>query len=175
MKRVSYLAVLAAAGLGLAFAVGSGATADTEKLGRADAPPGIGRQVAGAWLFVIDLGNGPFEGELQLFADGNAVMNNTVLKEGNNHLTTALGAWKRIGQRTIAVTALCRIVNPNGELLSYEKVVGEVTIEGDVISGEGAGLVYLPGMDPLDPEVTPVMVLGPSSLSGRRIGAESLM
>ena len=174
MNKKLALAVLAAAGLGLAFAVGSGATADTENLGSADAPLGIGQQVAGAWLFVIDLGNGPFEGELQLFADGNAVMNNTVLKEGNNHLTTALGAWKRTGLRTIAVTVLYRIVNGNGELLSYEKVVGEMTIEGDVISGEGAGLIYTPTQNPLDPEATPVFVYGPSEFLGQRISVAAL-
>ena len=175
MNKNLALAVLAAAGLGLAFAVGSGATADTENLGSADAPLGIGQQVAGAWLIVIDFGNGPFEGEIQLFADGNVVMNNTVVKGGNNHLTTALGAWKRTGLRTIAVTALVRIVNPNGELLSYEKVVGEVTIEGDSISGQAAGLIYLPGMDPLDPTVDPVFVYGPGEFTGKRISAESLM
>ena len=175
MKRTLPLALLAAAVLGLAFAVGSGATADTENLGSADAPLGIGQGVAGAWLGAVDLGNGPFEGEIQFFADGNAVMNNTVLKEGNNHLTTALGAWKRTGLRTIAVTVLYRIVNGNGELLSYEKVVGELTIEGDSISGQAAGLIYLPGMDPLDPTVDPVFVYGPGEFTGKRISAERLM
>jgi len=174
MKKALSLAVLVAAGLGLAFAVGSGATANTENPGSADAPLGIGQQVAGAWLYVIDFGNGPFEGEMQFFADGNVVMNNTVINGGTNHLTTALGTWERTGMRTIAVTALIRIVDPDGALLSYEKVVGEATIDGDALSGEGAGLIYLPGMDPLDPEVTPVKVYGPSSLSGRRIGVHRL-
>ena len=169
MRRTLPLALLAAAALGVAFAVGSGASADTENLGRADAPLGIGQGVAGAWLCVVDFGNGPFEFEMQFSADGNVTMNNTVVNGGNNHLTTALGAWERTGIRTIAVTALIRIVDPEGVLLSYEKVVGEVTINGDTLSGEGAGLIYLPGMDPLDPEVVPVKVFGPSSLSGRRI------
>ena len=169
MKKASYLAVLAAAGLGLAFALGDRGNAGQWSQGECTLPLDRIPKIAGAWLCVIDFGNGPFEFEMQFSADGNVLMNNTVVKGGNNHLTTALGAWERTGLRTIAVTALIRIVNPDGTLLSYEKVVGEVTINGDTLSGEGAGLIYLPVMDPLDPEVAPLMVLGPSSLSGRRI------
>ena len=101
MKKAIPLALLAAAALGVAFTVGD---RDDSRL----CPPPVDRiaQTPGAWLFVVDFGNGPFEAEMQLFADGNVVVNNTVVKEGNNHLTTSLGAWKRIGQRTIAVTAL---------------------------------------------------------------------
>jgi len=123
---------------------------------------------------VVDFGNGPFEFELQFFADGNVVMNNTVLNGGNNHLTTALGAWERTGMRTLAMTALIRIVDPEGVLLSYEKVVGEVTISGDTLSGEGAGLIYLLGMDPLDPTVDPVFVYGPGEFTGKRISVAAL-
>ena len=170
MKRTLPLAVIAAAALGLAFTMGGVGTEDR------CCPSPVDRvaKVTGAWLYVIDFGDGPFEGELQLFADGNAVMNNTVLNEGTSHLTTALGAWKRTGRHVIAVTTLIRIVNADGELLSYEKVVGELTVNGDVISGEGAGLIYLPGQNPLDPEETPVRVYGPSPLIGGRLSVETL-
>jgi hypothetical protein len=71
------------------------------------------------------------------------------------------------------MTLLIQIVADDGSTKFYEKVVGEVTVEGDVLSGEGAGLVYLPTQDPLDPEESPVQVLsGP--VVGRRIGVERL-
>jgi hypothetical protein len=174
MKRALPLAVLAAAALGVAFTVGSGANTEMAGSSSADAPFGIGQKVASAWLTVVDFGNGPFEGEVQLSADGNAIMNNTVLNEGNNHLTTGLGAWKRTGPQTIALTVLIRIVDPNGMLLSYEKIVGEATIEGDLLCGEVAGLIYLPSQNPVDPNQTPVKVYGPSEFIGQRIGVALL-
>jgi hypothetical protein len=174
MNKTLPLALFAAAALGVAFTVGSGASAETAGLSNADAPLGIGQQVAGAWLGVVDFGNGPFEAEMQFYADGNVAVNNTVISEGSTHLTTAFGAWKRSGIQAIAFTALIRIVDPNGELLSYEKLVGEVSIEGDSFSGPVAGLIYLPGMDPLDPTVDPVFVYGPAELTGERIGVAGL-
>jgi len=176
MKRVFPLAAVAAAALGVAFTVGG--RGDGEELGDNQrlCPPSVERiaKVSGAWLYTIDFGNGPFEGEMQFFADGNVVANNTVIQEGTTHLTTAMGAWERTGLRTIAITALIRIVNPDGELLSYEKIVGEVTIEGDTLTGVGAGLIYLPGMDPLDPSVNPVFVYGPAEFTGKRIVVAAL-
>jgi len=174
MKRALPLAVLAAAALCAAFTGGDPEGGSDLKPGMSEAPFGIGQKVAGAWLIVTDFGNGPFEGEVQLFADGNAVMNNTVLNGGNNHLTTGLGAWKQTGPQTIALTVLIRIVDPNGALLSYEKIVSEATIEGDAISGVVAGLIYLSNQNPLDPEATPVKVYGPSELIGQRIGVAVL-
>jgi hypothetical protein len=74
----------------------------------------------------------------------------------------------------MVAAGLIRIVNPDGELLFYEKIVAEGTIEGDVLTGQGTGLVYLPSQDPLNPDETPVQVLGPSLMVGRRLSVETL-
>jgi hypothetical protein len=174
MNKTLLLALYATAALGLTLSVGTNASVEMEPQGSADTPLGVGQQVAGAWLAVVDFGNGPFEGEMQFFADGNAMLNNTVIQEGSTHLTTALGAWKRTGLQTLSFTDLIRIVDPNGELVSYEKFIGEVTLEGDSFIGEAAGLIYLPGMNPLDPTVDPVFVYGPSEIVGQRIGVHPL-
>jgi len=173
MRKALVLIALAAAALGVAFSVGGSGNQDGWGQGNSNAPFGFGQQIAGAWLGVTDSGNGPFEFVMQLSADGNLLMNNTVINDGNNNLTTAVGVWKRTGVRTIAMTALIRIVDPNGDLLFYEKVVGELAIAGDELSGKAEGRVYLPNQDPLDPKEVPVQLLsGP--VVGRRICVETL-
>lgn len=177
MKKALPLAVLAAAALGLAFTAGdrssgSASTGDFLEQVSFDRIP----RVAGAWLVTIDFGGGPRDGVMQLSADGGVAINNGLYinPDGStSHLTTGFGAWKRTGLRSIAATILIQIVADDGSLKFYEKVNNELTIEGNVLCGEGMGLVYLPGQDPLDPDTTPVQVLsGP--IVGRRICVESL-
>ncbi len=63
---------------------------------------------------------------------------------------------------------LIRITDDQGALKWYEKVIGELTFEGDTFSGDAAGLIYLPTQDPLAPDEVPLMtVSGP--ITGRRI------
>ena len=113
---------------------------------------------------------------MQLSADGGMALNNGLYinPDGStSHLTTGFGAWKRTGLRTIAGTILIQIVADDGSVKFYEKVNSELAIEGDVISGQGMGLVYMLGQDPLDPDESPVQVLsGP--IVGRRICAETI-
>ena len=177
MNKKLALAVLAAAVLGVAFTVGgrgSGNDWGNDRL----CPPSLDRiaRVAGAWLCAADFGNGPRDIVIRLSADGGVAACNGLYinPDGStSHLTTAFGAWKRIGPRAIATTHLIQIVADDGSTMFYEKVISEVTIDGDALSGEAAGLVYLPTQDPLDPEVTPIQVLsGP--IVGRRIGVERL-
>jgi hypothetical protein len=73
----------------------------------------------------------------------------------------------------VAITLLVLIEDPAGTLLNYEKVVSELSIDGDEFSGPVAGYVYMPDQDPLDPEATPVVTLT-GSATGRRIQAETL-
>jgi len=169
--------VLAAAALGLAFTVGdrssgSPSTGDCREQLSVDRIP----RVAGAWLVTVDFGNGPRESVMQLSVDGGMALNNGLYinpDETTSHLTTGFGAWKRIALRRIAATILIQIVADDGSLKFYEKVNSELTIEGDVLSGQGMGLVYLLGQAPLDPDTSPVQVLsGP--IVGRRICAETI-
>jgi hypothetical protein len=91
-----------------------------------------------------------------------------------SYLTASVGAWKQIGVNTVAITNLIRIVGADGSLKSYEKVVGEGTLDGDEMAGTAAGLIYMPGQDPLDPDEKPVLVLGPAPFSGRRVPVAGL-
>jgi hypothetical protein len=173
MKRALPWLVLTAVVLGWALSSGARVSAGGERGG--NAPFGFGKSLAGGWLFEVDLGNGPFEGELLLAADGGVLSTNTVLLDADgtiSHITTAVGSWERIGVETVAVTAVIRIVGSEGELKSYEKIVGELMLDGDELTGTGAGLIYLPGQDPLEDE--PAFVLGPGPFIARRIVAETL-
>ena len=174
MKKALSLIVLATAALGLAFSVGGHRGGDDWNDHQCPTCVDRGAQVTGAWLIVADFGNGLFESEMQFFADGQRGDEQYRDQRRQRPSHHRLGRVEnQIGKRTIAMTLLIQIVAETASTKFYEKVVGEVTVEGDVLSGEGAGRVYLPTQDPLNPEETPLQVLsGP--VVGRRIGVERL-
>lgn len=170
MKKLLSVLTLAAVVLSLALViqrrVGAGGDTSAQNIG-------LGLQVAGGWHAVADLGAGPFEALLGLTADGGLVMSNTSRSGGAVKLNTSFGSWKRIGVRTIAATHLILIEDPDGNLRNYEKVVSELVIDGDELSGPVVGLIYAPEQDPLDPEETPILTLT-GSVTARRVLPEVL-
>jgi hypothetical protein len=119
------------------------------------------------------MGAGPNDWLFGFTADGGMMMNNTSRAAGANQLRTTFGAWERIASDTVAFTTLVLIEDPDGKLMMYEKVVGELTLSGDELSGPAVGYVYAPNQDPLDIEETPIVTLTGSG-TARRIQVETL-
>ena len=175
MKKTMPVLLLVAA-LGVAFSFGGSRGERNEGRQGPRASLGLGQSIAGAWISVGDFGNGPFESVILLSSGGGVTVNNTLIidqDDTTSHLTTAVGAWKRLGRDSMGMTFLIRIDDDEGALKFYEKVVAEGVVDGDNMSGDAQGLVYLPTQDPLDPDETPVQVLsGP--FSARRFHVEPL-
>ena len=134
---------------------------------------GFGLRLAGAWHAVMDMGAGTTEWVVGITADGVVIGNDTSRQGGMNQLRTGIGSWKRIGQNSAASTSLVLIENPDGNLIFYERVVLEITLDGDEFSGSAKGYVYLPDQDPWDPAETPINVLT-GTVFARRIVVQTL-
>jgi hypothetical protein len=65
------------------------------------------------------------------------------------------------------------IHDADGNLLSYEKMVGALELDGDSLSGVLSAYIYGPDQNPLDPDENPIRVL-PGTLTGSRICVETL-
>jgi len=179
MKKLLSLIVIPAAALGVALAVGQPRGVDDWGDGDYRYPPSH-EQIAkftGTWLVAGEF-NSPFELVYKLSADGGVAASGGLYLNADgspSYLTTAFGAWKRTGRQTMAASHLIRIVGDDGTLQFYEKIVAELAIEDGVLTGEAVGAIYLPNQDPSDPEVAPVLILGPSPIVGQRIKAETLV
>ncbi len=128
---------------------------------------GFGKQIAGGWLLVADLG-APVEVLISLSADGGMMMNSTLRPAGPNNTggwmntrynTTSHGSWKRTGPRTFESVTLLLIQDNDGNTVMYEKVFMNGTLSRDGAGLTGTGLIHLieQGNDPLDP-AAPVLV-----------------
>ena len=128
---------------------------------------GFGKQIAGGWLFVADLGS-PVEGLISFSADGGTMMCSTLRPAGpintggwmnTRYNTTSHGSWKRTGPKTFESVTLLFIQDNDGNTVMYEKVFLYGALNDDGAKVEGTGLIHLieQGNDPLDP-AAPILV-----------------
>ena len=183
MKKKLILAVLIAVAAP-ALWLGSGG-----KPGWADNNLGFGQKLAGAWLAQLTVGADSGEILISLNADGGMNASGQLRPAGppcvaadgctssgtgawmnTRFNTTAHGSWKRTGPNEIAVVALLLIQDNDGNVVMYEKVWMEATLNGAATTLEGSGLIHLIliGNDPLDPEA-PAFAVIPMTEVLRRI------
>ncbi|MBN2507759.1 MAG: hypothetical protein JXQ71_13810 [Verrucomicrobia bacterium] len=139
----------------------------TEYGSQGDYALGFGKQIAGGWLMVVDVGS-PVEVLVSLSADGGVMMNSALRPAGPNNTggwldtrynTTSHGSWKRTGPKTFEAVTLLFIQDNDGNLVMYEKVFMNAALNDEGTRFEGTGLIHLiqQGNDPLDP-AAPVLV-----------------
>jgi hypothetical protein len=147
--------------------------------GEGDYALGFGKQIAGGWLFVADLG-APVEGLISFSADGGAMMCSTLRPAGPNNTggwmntrynTTSHGSWKRTGPKTLESVTLLFIQDNDGNTVMYEKVFLYGVLNDDGTGLEGTGLIHLiaQGNDPLDPAVPVLFSQAVPSFTARPI------
>ena len=173
MRKKMVLAVLLAL---VAPAVWLGSSG---KGGGSDYALGFGKQIAGGWLMVADLGY-PVEVLISLSADGGMMMNSTLRTAGPNNTgdwmntrynTTSHGSWKRTGPKTFESVTLLFIQDNDGNTVMYEKVFMNGTLNHDGTGLTGTGLIHLieQGHDPLDPAAPVLVSITVPSFTARRI------
>jgi hypothetical protein len=186
MKKKPMLAVLIAV-VAPALWLGSGGGP-----GWADNNLGFGQKLAGGWLAEVNVG-APVEILISLSADGGVIASGQlrwagppcVVNEGEadectasgtggwestRYNTTSHGSWKRTGRNEIEVLALLLIQDNDGNVVMYEKIRMEATLNRAATTLEGSGQVQLilAGNDPLAADA-PVFVAIPMTETLRRI------
>ena len=172
MKKKLMLAVLIAV-VAPALWLGSGGGP-----GWADNNLGFGQKLAGGWLAEVNVGTS-VEILISLSADGGVIASGQLRWAGpegtggwenTRYNTTSHGSWKRTGRNEIEVLALLLIQDNDGNVVMYEKIMMEATLNRAATKLEGTGLVHLilAGNDPLDPDA-PLYVEIPMTESLRRI------
>ena len=173
MRKKMVLAVLLAL---VAPAVWLGSSGNS---GEGDHALGFGKQIAGGWLFVADLGS-PVEGLISFSADGGTMMCSSLRPAGPNNTggwmntrynTTSHGSWKRTGPKTVESVTLLFIQDNDGNTVMYEKVFLNGTLNDHGTKIEGTGLIQLiaQGNDPLDPAAPVLVSITVPSFSARPI------
>jgi hypothetical protein len=172
MKKKLMLAVLIAV-VAPALWLGSGGGP-----GWADNNLGFGQKLAGGWLAEVNVGTSA-EILISLSADGGIIASGQLRPGGKDGFggwmgtrfnTTAHGSWKRTGHNKIEVLALLLIQDNDGNVVMYEKIRMEATLNRAATTLEGSGQVQLilAGNDPLDPDA-PVLAAIPMTETLRRI------
>jgi len=183
MKKKLILAVLIAV-VAPALWLGSGG-----KPGWADNNLGFGQKLAGGWLAKLTVGADSGEILISLGADGGVIASGQLRWAGppcvaadgctssgtggwmnTRFNTTAHGSWKRTGHNEIEALVLILIQDNDGNVVMYEKVRMEATLNRAATMLEGTGLIHLilVGNDPLDPEA-PALAEIPMTETFRRI------
>ncbi len=140
---------------------------------------GFGKQIAGGWLMVADLG-APVEVLVSLSADGGMMMNSTLRPAGPDNTggwmntrynTTSHGSWTRTGPKTFESVTLLFIQDNDGNTVMYEKVFMNAALSDDGTRLEGTALIHLieQGNDPLDPAAPVFVSITVPSFTARRI------
>jgi hypothetical protein len=147
-------------------------------LGGEDYDLGFGKQIAGGWLVTLDVG-GPVDVVGTLGADGTVTMSGQLRWAGpdgtggwmgTRYNTTAHGSWTRVGRDGISAVELLQVQDNDGNVVFYEKVHMQLTVNKARTAMEGTGLYQLfeKGIDPLDPN-SPVFAEGAFTLTARVI------
>lgn len=129
--------------------------------GGSDNDLGFGKQIAGGWLMVADIGY-PVEVLISISADGGIMMNSTLRPAGPDNTgdwlgtrynTTSHGSWKRTGHNKFETLTLMFIQDNDGNPVMYEKVMFSLALNRPGCRLEGTGLIHLidKAEDPLDP------------------------
>lgn len=147
--------------------------------GRGDDALGFGKQIAGGWLMVADVGY-PVEVLISLSADGGIIMNSTLRPAGDSgkgawlgtrYNTTSHGSWTRTGPNKFETVTLLLIQDNDGNTVMYEKVMLKLALNRHGTKLEGNGLIYLieQGNDPLDPSAPVLFPIPVPTVTARPI------
>ena len=151
----------------------------SENGGEGDHALGFGKQIAGGWLIVADLGS-PVDVLVSFSADGGMMMMSSLRSAGPNNTggwmntrynTTSHGSWTRTGPKTLESVTLLLIQDNDGNTVMYEKVFLYGALNNDGTRLEGTGLIHLieQGNDPLDPDAPVLFTQSVPSFTARPI------
>lgn len=173
MKKKLILAVLLAL-VAPAVWLGSGGNDNGQ-----DYSLGFGKPIAGGWLATLDLGYAEADVLVTLAADGGVVGSGQLRWAGDDNRggwmntrynTTSHGSWTRTGVNSLKILLLLQVQDNDGNLVFYEKVSMEATLNkaGSRMEGAGEYQLFENGVDPLDPK-SEVFLEGPFTEVIRKI------